>query len=527
MTNFRRKDKDLLERHVPKCGGKIGGEGSTLRSDGEPLDWKELAREVFGYRFTPEQLQFKHIQLLTERRRWTRKQEMTLIDLIMQQRVSRDGLDEQVWHEAAQHLKFHSPEDCKNRWQQLQGYLIRKYQISKAGHHWAEGEILAYWASWRRYGNDWDRIAEAVRLTRQGNISTGTNSVPYQDHSSSSLKTPKDCRDDFQFLVALSVSRGDHLEKVLGKLAHNISGRPRSHHWTKEQLDRLKGAASLEYKPCQTSPSDADIDWMAVAKRVGGGVTESQCQYRWATYQSPSTAPGMTRVGRWDQTEVLALQRALHDLHLLGSTYQLPPRFPKFVQQEYSLQRKASAIRTKAKKLLERHVLRYQEDDIRRGMKALISLQDIARAEGNSTPNKHSGHLNTSLRTESDLVGPRSFQEDGDVGALSESLSTDKIMYSDDDPDDDSDLGTVHPTMFVAPGILKTEVPRNVSTSGSKRQRRVVFTWQTGDVEKLERLVKKYGQSSLGWRQIAQEMSIPVLKCKDKWRRSFGDTLYE
>jgi hypothetical protein len=44
--------------------------------------------------------------------------------------------------------------------------------------------------------------------------------------------------------------------------------------------------------------------------------------------------------------------------------------------------------------------------------------------------------------------------------------------------------------------------------------------WGLKDEEKLEEMVKKYGTSTLGWKQIALELSIPVRKCKDKWRNS-------
>jgi hypothetical protein len=124
----------------------------------------------------------------------------------------------------------------------------------------------------------------------------------------------------------------------------------------------------------------------------------------------------------------------------------------------------------------------------------------------------------------SDIIEPQDIACTDDKGLGSDTKDTKSTpedtgtFLKEQNVSEDTELEHLHPEMFIAPGILKTEVRRSTSTLMSKAGP-WHFMWRSEDEDKLKRLVKKYGQSTLSWKQIALEMSIPVRKCKDKWRK--------
>jgi len=513
---FKQRDKDLLRQYLMDAQRT-----RTERSwQSDAAEWRRMARTVFDRRFTAKQIKFQYVQLLQDLKRWSKQEDAALIEHVMK-RMDDDGtLEEQTWLEAAEQYSHHrSPEDYKNRWNILQGRLLKKNVMSANGLFWSEHEIRSYWIAWRWHGNDWDRIAQAVQSIEP------TNSKALSKHTTP-IKTPKDCRDDFKFLVTLSIQKIGLLKQELGSLAQCFSGQPRKRpQWTQERLERLERAVSES----GSSSEAADIDWETVARSVGDDITEPQCRYRGSILLTKEKATQAENInaGRWSSKDTQILQRALRDLGLLGSTNRLPLRFSNFVRVQYNLKRTHQSIRRKAKTILEHDLYQRATNEPELAAKARLYLRGLSRHslpdsnEGIGSFSPDSSHLDTPL---SDIIEPQDIACTDDKGLGSDTKDTKSTpedtgtFLKEQNVSEDTELEHLHPEMFIAPGILKTEVRRSTSTLMSKAGP-WHFMWRSEDEDKLKRLVKKYGQSTLSWKQIALEMSIPVRKCKDKWRK--------
>ncbi|KAF9360266.1 hypothetical protein BGX34_007867 [Mortierella sp. NVP85] len=497
---FKQQDKDLLRQ----CLMDVQRTQSERSRQSVAGEWRRIARTVFDRRFTTKQIRFQAVQLLQDLKRWAKQEDAALIEHVMK-RMDDDGtLEDKTWLEAAGQLGHHrSPEDYKNRWDILQGRLMKKNALSANGLFWSEDEIRSYWIAWRSHGNDWDRVAQAVQSIEP------TNSKALSRHTTL-IKTPKDCKDDFKFLVTLSIQKIGLLKQELGKLAQCFSGQPRKRpQWTQERLARLERAVSES----GSSSKVTDIDWETVARSVGDDITGPQCRYRWnilLTKEKVTQAKNIT-AGRWSSEDTQILQRALRDLGLLGSTNRLPIRFSNFVRVQYNLKRTHQSIRRKAKTILEHDLYQRVTNKPELAARARLYLRGLSQEDRHSLPDSE------------DIIEPQDIACTDDKGLGSDTKDTKSTsedtwtLLEEQNESEDTELEHLHPEMFIAPGILKTEVNRPGSTLMSKAGSRH-FMWRSEDEEKLERLVKKYGQSTLSWKQIALEMSIPVPKCKEKWR---------
>ncbi|KAF9430354.1 hypothetical protein BGZ94_007266 [Podila epigama] len=106
------------------------------------------------------------------------------------------------------------------------------------------------------------------------------------------------------------------------------------------------------------------------------------------------------------------------------------------------------------------------------------------------------------------------------------SQQDDILSKEDDGIDDDSLVPKLsHPELFVVPGIMKKEKfplhkrPSPVDPSPDLFQGQVTVSWKPEDEDKMLSMVEKYGTSSIGWKLISENMSIPVKKCQDKLRQ--------
>ncbi|KAF9111063.1 hypothetical protein BGX27_005462 [Mortierella sp. AM989] len=518
---FSKHEKDLLQQllETRTLTDSIGSLDKTPSNIKEVVDWEKLAHDVFENQFTVEQLQIQYVILLRDSHRWTKKQDAILIDLVMKQE-NDNGLDEQVWLKASQSLKHHSPEDCKNRWMRLGRTLIKRNKVSKSGNIWSDEEIRAYWSAWQWFGNDWKQVSDAVRSIDQD-----------EQGATTSVKTAKDCKDDFKFLIAISSKMGARLGKEFTDLARNFSSQPRIRaRWTEEQLGRLEDAIKTEIERTSEgnenfTPSTmikTDIDWKSVAHRVGGGVTGSQCWYRWLAHQKAETNVDNIRTGRWHQSDILKLNSALADLKLFGLADRLPKRFSRYIQREYCLNRTTVSIRDKAKEILEASLSIKAAEASPLHTKSLQSLRELSQTGQKDAPVITSPTSKAPLDQTLTISESQHNIENEEFTELS---PPDETYDLDDDGSmddmDDMEERHLHPQMFIAPGILKMETTKRQLKPGSKGKHS--FIWQPEDEDKLEELVNKYGQSTLAWKLIANEMSIPVRKCRDKWHRSFNN----
>lgn len=499
--NLRRQDGDLLLGYMKAQASRSQGSG---RSE---VNWERVARDLFKGQFTARQIQYHYARLLQGQRRWT-KQENDILTTHVMASLDKDGhLGEHTWLEAVKQLDPHpshhqSPEDCEDRWKLLERRLTKRYMITVNGNYWSDDEIRAYWVAWQRFGNDWDRVAQAVQ------------SIPAKDEtildSTLPAKTSKDCKDDFQFLTIISIPMAGHLKKAIGELAQCFSGQPpKRPEWTQEQLGRLELAVELE---SGSSTVMTDSNWKAVAKRVGNGITKAQCRYRWSVMQAEKGVKQTddANEGRWSLEDTMALERALRDLRLLGSKNPLTPRFSTFVQKEYHIKRSLPSIRYKAQRILKDNL---PQPSPELSFKRRLYLQALL-PQGEGRASVPDSHLTPDAVEPQDKPGSESEGSNGDLWSRINSMSDDDATTLPDEKYEE-DLGRLHPSMFIAPGILKADVQMQVLTTGHKPSH---VRWKPEDEEKLEELVEKYGQSTLAWKQIALEMSIPLRKCKDKWR---------
>lgn len=501
--HFKKWDQDLL-RQCLMADPQTSQSGQSGRLD---IDWNQVAERVFSHKFTVQQIHYQSGMLLQDQKRWTKREDAALIDHVME-RIDDDGnLSEIIWLEATeqQNLRDHSPEDCRNRWDVLESRMSRRSMISTHGNLWNDDEIEAYWIAWQRFGNDWDRVAQAIQSTPEG--------MP--------VKTPNDCKNDFELLRRLSIPKAPRLKPFVGKLAQCFSAQPRRRiRWTQEQLERLEHAVVLE-----SGSSDilANIDWNAVANRVGDNITAGQCRYRMSVIHNARNVveANSTCTGRWNLKDSQALTRALDNFQLLGVTDQLPRRFTNFVQNEYSLNRTHTSIWQKAKSLLKRTLLEASEGTPKVRLKRRLYLEEYRQSLDSSTTGDES-YSDSSLPDvpqDNPQHDNRSSNDDPEHSIKSILDDTTTSLEEQLADEDDMELEHLHAEMFIAPGILKTDVRRHAPTSRSRRNSNHVV-WGLEDEEKLKKMVKKYGTSTLGWKQIALELSIPVRKCKDKWRNS-------
>ncbi|KAG0212592.1 hypothetical protein BGX28_006028 [Mortierella sp. GBA30] len=513
---FRQQDREAFQRHV-SAAAAVAVASETNR----PLvfDWEKVARTIFEGRFTVEQLQFQQSLYLRESHRWTKNEDTVLLEQIMKE--TKKGatrstatttmmIDETGWSRISKDLGSHSAEECRARWRRLWKLLVKKNKISKSGNHWSLDEVRAYWKAWQAFGNDWDKVSTAVRDVR-GIGPTGDrisiDEAGTEAGSAPLLKTAKDCEDDFLFLVRESASKMDALQDDLGDLAFELTSQPRRRvQWSPELQASLEKAVTENMTTLAGNSGDTlkevaigDINWSAVARAIGHSVTGAQCRYRWGTSKGPVVASGSQRraVQHWDPKEVSQLMRALRDLKVLGSAVRLPSLSSRFIQKEYSLSRTTSQIRYKAKKILEEHAPWTQDAERVPESKAVLNLPMISTDTASEKDNRMGFNRRVSF-----------LQEHGGL---------DHLENREEDEDSIEEKRHLHPQMFIAPGIPKTESDR-AFVPGSKRRRRTPFVWQPEDEDKLEQMVRKYGQSTLGWKQISVEMLIPVRKCKDKWR---------
>ncbi|KAF9359628.1 hypothetical protein BGX26_011874 [Mortierella sp. AD094] len=335
---FSKRDVELLQQRVDEIPTKDGTSKEPLDTN-KKLDWEELARDVFKNRFTVEQLQFKLATLSRESRRWTKERDSVLIDHVMK-RVGDDDQDEHIWLKASQSLELCTPEDCKTRWMNLKGIFVRYYNVSRSSSIWTDEEIRTYWTAWRSFGNDRDQVSKAVNSVEPSDM------FENQQDDALSPKTAKDCKDDFKYLMALSIAMSTRLEREHQRLARGSLERRSRVQWTEDQLERL-----VEVVKTEAMNSPMDINWKAVAQRIGSGATGSQCKTQWLSHQKAVDSIPYTRA-QWGQSDISKLKRALVELKLFGSADRLPPLSARLIQINYDFHQPSDSIRRQAQKIL-------------------------------------------------------------------------------------------------------------------------------------------------------------------------------
>lgn len=475
------------------------------------LDWKKITRDVFGDRITPEHVQTHYAIAIRKTHRWTDSQVERLSGFVAAHTSATEGLTSESWERIASEFNNkHTPTECRTKWEALCRTNVRKHILSSSGHHWNKDEIRAYWKTWKQHGNAWDRISEAVRSSSVDEDkvkAVSTSTLPLSD------KSAEDCRVDFKHLVSVSIPMMNELEKEVGELALNLSHQPKKHWtWTTEQLLVLETAVrdiTGGFMTLSQAMRNMTLnDWKMVAKMVDPKLTGDQCRYRWRLVdnQLPSlltpdlkepipyldhdtVRAGQRRRARlWTAEELRGLEEAAESIRELP---RIPLDFTRKTREELKLDRTCIEIRRKTNEILGRNL-------------GLLSKATGTTGDGGIDPPAKAAL--SILKVDPDTIVARRHS-----GILTGKRFRPEASPANIDGDDRNDDRDQQQTQ-VRPSTIATKK----AETRSPTPRRLV--WDQNYVSKLTELVQKYGESTLGWKQISFELSLPVLKCQDRWR---------
>ncbi|KAG0056406.1 hypothetical protein BGZ83_005121 [Gryganskiella cystojenkinii] len=136
--------------------------GSTLSTtspsspEAEHKDAKARARRLAAFdrrsmTITAASLEHQFIRLSRIKDIWTLDQETRLI-----QQVLRNGTSEEVWSEIAQNSGFHSAQECRTRWKQLD------MPVRLNSTPWGKAEQSMFWYLWRHFGPNFNQISKSI-----------------------------------------------------------------------------------------------------------------------------------------------------------------------------------------------------------------------------------------------------------------------------------------------------------------------------------------------------------------------------
>ncbi|KAF9143324.1 hypothetical protein BGX30_000765 [Mortierella sp. GBA39] len=475
------------------------------------LNWKKITRDVFGKLITPEHVQAHYAIAIRKTHRWTKAQVERLSEVVAAHTSATEGLTSESWERISSEFdNKHTPTECRTKWEALCRTNVKKSILSRSGHHWIKDEIRAYWRAWKQHGNAWDRISEAVRSStvdgyKDKTVSTSTLSL--------ADKSAEDCRVDFKHLVSVSIPMMNELEKEVGELALNLTHQPRKHWaWTTEQLLAMETAVrdiTGGFMTLSQAIRNMTVnDWEKVAKKVDPQLTGDQCRYRWRLvdkllpslltpdlkepipYPDHDTVyPGQRRRTRlWTAEEVRRLEEAAESIRGLP---RIPSDFTRKTREELKLDRTNIEIRKMTNKILGR------------SLELLPKATGTSSDDGGSDPPAKAAL--SIFKVDPDTIAAR--KHSGILTGKRFRAGTSLVNKDGDDKNDDSDQQQI----LIRPSTSAT-------TETETRTPTLRLTWDRKNISKLTELVQKYGVSTLGWKQISSELSLPISKCQDRWR---------
>ncbi|KAF9082629.1 hypothetical protein BGX23_012269 [Mortierella sp. AD031] len=526
---FRKQDTTALYERLEIEKQRLRRKQSHVTTDADldmtQLDWEAIVKELFQDRLTAEQAQYHYSTTIRQSHKWTDSQVELLPQFVALHTSEKDGLTSKSWERiASEYDNQHTADQCKVRWEALSLANIRKKIISRRGNRWSEDEIRAYWKAWKQHGNNWDLIAQAVRSVHAEDGSTMTSDMsPPSDSARPFInKSAKDCEADFKHVVTVSLPMIKQLEKEIGDLALSFSLQPRKRWaWTVPQLIAMEGAVRDLMGDFRTigevTQNMALRDWKKVARKVDPKVTGDQCRYRWrridlslpslltpdrlspVPYSDNDTNTFNNKGHQWRRSRVWAPEemKALEEaVESVRSLQQLPKHFGRRVREEYNLDRTNAEIRTMANEILGRSRVPGTVVGDFSPARAASSLLKVVSATG------------TTLRQPPTLtekrLHPESFLTFLDDKDNDEKKDKDEEEEEEEDDDEDADYGQMHPSMFVAPGILITErlKPRSTTIDAALPSLSATattttttapiprFVWRMEDAVKLRKLVQ-------------------------------------
>lgn len=479
------------------------------------VDWKKITNDIFRDRITPERAQTHYAIAIRKSHKWTNAQVEKLPQFVAAHTSPTEGLTLESWDRiAADFNNEHTAKECRARWEALCRVDVGKKILGRSGNHWSKDEIRAYWRAWKQHGTDWNRIAEAVQSSSSSSTFVHVDEVSDKDKAmptstvSLAEKSAEDCRVDFKHVVTVSIPMIDELEREVGELALNLSRQPRKHWvWTTEQLITLEDAVRNITGGFQTlSQAVRNMtasDWETAAKQVDPKLTGDQCRYRWTRvykvlpslltpdrkepvpYPDKDTVyPSQRRRARlWTAEEVRGLEQAAESIRALP---RIPMYFTQRAREELKLDRTVLEIRRKTNQILGRGpgLLAKATSSSSSGYSLAKAALSIFKVDPETIAARRHARILTGKRFRPDATGV-----DGEEEQIQIPSST----------------------------TINTTTPRETGIIG-KPTPTLRFAWDQKNTITLTELLHKYGESTLSWKQVSAELSIPVSKCQDRWR---------
>ncbi|KAF9551220.1 hypothetical protein EC957_010106 [Mortierella hygrophila] len=475
------------------------------------LNWKKITRDVFGKLITPEHVQAHYAIAIRKTHKWTKAQVERLSEVVAAHTSATEGLTSETWERISSEFdNKHTPTECRTKWEALCHTNVNKSILSRSGNHWTKDEIRAYWRAWKQHGNAWDRISEAVRSST---VDGYKDKAVAMSTSSLADKSAEDCRVDFKHLVSVSIPMMDELEKEVGELALNLTHQPRKHWaWTTEQLAAMETAVrditGVFTNLSQAMRNMTVNDWEKVAKKVDPQLTGDQCRYRWRLVDNllPSLLtpdlkepipypdhdtifPGQRRRARlWTAEEVRGLEEAAESIRGLP---RIPRNFTRKAREELKLDRTNIEIQKKTNEILGR------------SLKLLPKATGTSGDGGGSDPPAKAAL--SIFKIDPDTIAAR--RHSIILTGKRFRAETSPANKDGDEKDDDRDQQQI-----------QIRPPTSTTAETETRTPILHLMWSRKDISKLTELVQKYGVSTLGWKQISSELSLPISKCQYRWR---------
>ncbi|KAG0376005.1 hypothetical protein BGX24_008396 [Mortierella sp. AD032] len=243
---------DLAERHGTKDWDKILHEFQQHFLDDTSDSFSKARHKSSRERILAISVPLLHrqyVRLSRNKTVWTFDQETTLI-----QQVLKHGT-EGHWDEISQLTGFHSAEECRTRWKNLDMPVVPNYNA------WTKTEQGTFWSAWRQFGTDFKRISKFC-----------------------SNRTAEDCQRYFEGITkdfANPDQEPDAFQKQIEALQKNLPYTRQKYLFTKERSLRLQSAMRFCHKRFGASPTMHTGTWQWIAHRVHRGLSPSSCVEHW------------------------------------------------------------------------------------------------------------------------------------------------------------------------------------------------------------------------------------------------------
>ncbi|KAI9239309.1 MAG: hypothetical protein BYD32DRAFT_459873 [Podila humilis] len=272
---------------------------------------------------TADNLRHQFMRLSRTKVLWTFDQETSLI-----QQVLKLGTDDDKWKEIAKRTGFHSPEECRSHWKQLD----MPVNLNSTG--WTKVEQSTFWELWLKYGSDFDRLSVSC-----------------------SPRSPGDCQRFFDHATRdfSKQDPGQFRQQVQALLKSQPTTRQK-YMFTKERSLKLQQAMRFYGKKIGSKTTRPGT-WRWIASKVQRGLSPTSCIEHWSylrqnmdvvygPLEEDKTAIKPQNSSSWSHDELKLLDQGIRELGSGWSDIQqryLPWRTTRSIRQRWLIMSDKSA----------------------------------------------------------------------------------------------------------------------------------------------------------------------------------------